>query len=50
MIAAHTVERIEVPARKMSWHEFKQHTVPLALYRVTDPSMCTVDSTPTDTR
>jgi len=39
-VAADTVERIEVPARKTSWNEFKNRTVPLALYRLRDASIC----------
>lgn len=31
-----------MPARKMSWHPFKEDRVPLVLYRLTDPSICTL--------
>jgi hypothetical protein len=34
------VETIDVPAHKMSWHDFKDATVRLALYRLKDPSIC----------
>ena len=34
------VEEIDVPGRKMSWHDFKGRTVRLALYRLKDPSIC----------
>jgi hypothetical protein len=30
------VEDIDVPARKMSWHDFKNRTVRLGLYRLRD--------------
>ena len=36
------VEQIDVPAQKMSWHDFKDSTVRLALYRLKDPSICTL--------
>jgi hypothetical protein len=39
-VAADPVELIDVPARKMSWHDFKERTVRLALYRLNDPSLC----------
>jgi hypothetical protein len=34
------VEEIDVPARKMSWHDFKDGTVRLGLYRLKDASLC----------
>jgi hypothetical protein len=34
------VETIDVPAHKMAWHDFKDTTVRLALYRLRDPSTC----------
>jgi hypothetical protein len=37
------VEEIDVPARKMSWHDFKDRTVRLGLYRLRDPSVCLID-------
>lgn len=39
-LAGGVVEEIEVPARRMSWHDFKQGRVRLGLYRLTDPSIC----------
>jgi len=39
-LAADVVEQIEVPAHKMSWHEFKESRVQLGLYRLSDPSLC----------
>jgi hypothetical protein len=34
------VETVDVPARKMAWHDFQEPTVRLALYRLGDPSIC----------
>ena len=37
---AGAVEEIDVPARKMSWHDFKGPTAHLGLYRIVDGSIC----------
>jgi len=34
------VETLDVPAHRMSWHDFKDTTVRLGLYRLKDPSIC----------
>ena len=34
------VEEVDVPARKMSWHDFKDDTLRVGLYRLTDASIC----------
>ena len=39
-VASELVEQIDVPAHKMSWHDFKERSVRLALYRLTDASIC----------
>jgi hypothetical protein len=39
-LASHAVEEIEVPARKMAWHDFANDTVRLGLYRVSDAADC----------
>jgi len=39
-VGGDAVEEIDVPARKMSWHEFKNSSVRLGLYRLSDPSAC----------
>ncbi len=39
-VAGTPVEEIDVPAHKMSWHDFKGSTVRLAVYRLTDASIC----------
>lgn len=39
-IGGEAVDELEVPARKMSWHDFREGTVRLGLYRLTDPSIC----------
>jgi len=39
---AEPVEQIEVPAHKMSWHDFKERTVRIALFRLTEPTICAV--------
>ena len=39
-VAGHPVEEIDVPAHKMSWHDFKDSGVRLAIYQLTDPSIC----------
>lgn len=36
------VEVIDVPARRMAWHDFEDTTVRLAVYRLHDPSICAV--------
>jgi len=41
-VGADPVEEIDVPARKMSWHAFKQPSVRLGLYRLNDPTLCAV--------
>jgi hypothetical protein len=37
-VAGNALEEIEVPARKMSWHEFEERTVRLGLYRLPQSS------------
>ncbi|HVM97780.1 MAG TPA: glycosyltransferase family 39 protein [Candidatus Acidoferrales bacterium] len=39
-LSNNVVEEIEVPARKMSWHNFKEQTVRLGLYKLSDRSLC----------
>ena len=34
------VEEIDVPGRKMSWHDFRDRTVRLGVYRLRDASLC----------
>jgi hypothetical protein len=41
-VAGSAVEEIDTPARKMSWYEFRDDTVRLGLYRLTNPSVCTL--------
>lgn len=38
--SAQAVEEIDVPARKMSRHDFEEPTARLGLYRLTDASLC----------
>lgn len=45
-LAPNRVEEIDVPARKMSWHELKDPTVRLGLYRLTDPAICALGPRP----
>jgi len=39
-VSSDPVEMIDVPAHKMSWYDFRDATVRLALYRLKDPSIC----------
>ena len=39
-IDGNAVEEIDVPAHKMTWQDFKESSVRLALYRLNDPSIC----------
>jgi hypothetical protein len=39
-VAGSAVEELDAPARKMSWYDFREPTVRLGLYRLTDPSIC----------
>jgi hypothetical protein len=41
-VAGDLVEELDVPARKMSWHDFRDSTVRLALYRLKDVSTCVI--------
>jgi hypothetical protein len=41
-VAGDAVEEIDVPARKMSWHDFRDGSVRLALYRLKDASTCAI--------
>jgi hypothetical protein len=44
-LGAQAVEEAEVPARKLSWHDFKDPTVRIGLYRLTDASICDIGPT-----
>jgi hypothetical protein len=39
-VVAGAVEERDVPAHKMAWHDFKEKSVRLGLYRLTDASIC----------
>ena len=39
-LADHVVKETVVPAHKMAWHDWKDATVRLALYRLPDASIC----------
>lgn len=45
-LAPNRIEEIDVPARRMSWHELKEPTVRLGLYRLTDPAICALGPRP----
>jgi hypothetical protein len=39
-VSGDMVEEIDVPARAMAWHRFKDTAVGLGLYRLKDSSSC----------
>lgn len=43
-LASDVVAQTEVRARKMAYHDFKDPTVHLGVYRLRDPSLCSVDA------